>query len=123
AFDEHPRLHVLAEAPVFIALLLAKPLDLHQVGYHCFQVTITACLTVYISLAACGPPAKPKYSISSENCWACSRFQSSQNAGRRCAFTRSSWWNRRYSSVNFPSSRQSMTWSTPCATSCTRIAP
>jgi hypothetical protein len=53
ALDEHPRLHILAEAAVFIALLLAKPLDLYQVGYHCFQVTITACLTVYIFLAAC----------------------------------------------------------------------
>src|SRR5579872_68575 len=68
ALDEYPRLHILAEAAVFIAFLLAKPLDLHQVGYHCFQVTITACPTVYIFLAACGGPAKPKYSISSESC-------------------------------------------------------
>jgi hypothetical protein len=67
AFDEHSRLHVLSEAPVFIALLLAEPLNLHQVGYHCFQVTITACLTVYIFLAACGRAA-PKFSISSERC-------------------------------------------------------
>ena len=68
ALDENSRLHILAEAPVFIALLLAKPLDLDQVGYHCFQVTITACLTVYIFLAACGRPAKLKYSISLESC-------------------------------------------------------
>ena len=68
ALNENPRLHILAEAAVFIALLLAKPLDLDQVGYHCFQVTITACLTVYIFLAACGRPAKLKYSISLESC-------------------------------------------------------
>src|SRR5205814_6444991 len=58
ALYEHPRLHILAEAAVFVALLLTKPLDLHQVGYHCFQVTITTCLTAYIFLAACGRPAK-----------------------------------------------------------------
>ena len=68
ALYEHPRLHILTEAAVFIPLLLAEPLNLHQVGYHYFQVTITACLTVYIFLAACGRPAKLKYSISLESC-------------------------------------------------------
>ena len=34
AFDEGSRLHILAEAAVFVALLFAEPLDLHQVGNH-----------------------------------------------------------------------------------------
>ena len=34
ALDEDAGLHILAKAPVFIALLFAKTLDLHQVGNH-----------------------------------------------------------------------------------------